>query len=182
MVSNNAYFSTNHLEASTRSRNLSFVMSFCRTHLSPNNNPLLWVIINAVCALASLTLLIMCIKGYEAGAQKVYLEYSVITTISWCIELGIKMRYHSPDWLLLLELLVAIYFTVDSTRTIYLWAALKQRPETLTYSLAVDFCIFIAGTVVDAIPLWRNKELTDPSVESDLSLNANKEPIQSQMV
>ena len=163
--------------------------SCCEQHLAPNNNPLLWVLVNGFCIVASASLLILTLTDQEESASSVYLPYSLVTTIIWCIELGIKMKYHAPNWQLFLELAVAFYFTFDSSRTIYMWTVVKDRPESLEYGLIFDTFIFTLGTMIDAIPFWTNKEHLAGETEqpvTDLELqvdtNVKKDSIESQLV
>jgi hypothetical protein len=162
-----------------------------KKHLSPNNNPLPWVIINGLCAVCSISLFILTVTGQEANARSVYVAYNLITTIIWIIELAIKIKYHAPNWQLIFEIIIVLYFVVDSMRTIYLWVVLNDRPSTLKYTLLFDSFIFILGTLIDAIPFWTNKDLlADEQVggqtPGDLELNVEgqteKEIVESQMV
>jgi hypothetical protein len=132
-----------------------------KKHLSPNNNRMLWVIINSLCSVSSISLLILTVIGHEAKARRVYVSYNLSTTILWMIQLTLKIKYHAPNWQLIVEFIIVFYFVLDSMHTIYLWVVLNDRPLTLKYTLALDSFIFILGTLIDAIPLllWTNKDL-----------------------
>jgi hypothetical protein len=99
------------------------------------------------------------------------------------------LKFHAPNWQLWIEMMVALYFLIDTTRTVYLWTARREEPESLKYSLIVDTIVFILGAGIDAIPFWTNMELLDAELEqapSDLQLeeDVNKVPekVVSQMV
>jgi hypothetical protein len=105
------------------------------------------------------------------------------------IQLALKIKYHAPNWQLIFEVIIVVYFVVDSMRTIYLWVVLNDRPVTLNYTLAFDSFIFIVGTLIDAIPFWTNKDLLaveEVGGQADLELKVEgqteKEMVESQMV
>ena len=160
-----------------------------KKYLSPNNNPMLWVIVNGLMAVCAISLFILSVTGQEAGARRVYVSYNLSTTIIWMIQLALKIKYHAPNWQLIFEVIIVVYFVVDSMRTIYLWVVLNDRPSTLKYTLAFDSFIFIVGTLIDAIPFWTNKDLLaveEVGGQADLELKVEgqteKEMVESQMV
>jgi hypothetical protein len=135
----------------------------CRQFLSPDNIPGLCVMLNGIIAIVSCILVTLAFTGHSIAL--VYLEYNLTSTILWCFELGIKfetLEGGRPTLKQMAELVVAVYFMVDSGLTIYMWTTGKR--ESVMVGMSMRALLF-AGAWVDSILYWRKKEQEYNSLE-----------------
>jgi hypothetical protein len=135
----------------------------CRQILSPDNIPGLCVILNGISAIVSCILVTLVFTGHNIAFM--YLEYNLISTILWCCTLGMKlepMEGMRPTLKQMAELVVALYFLVDSGLTIYMWTIGKR--DSITVGMAMRSLLF-TGAWIDSILYWRKKEQEYKSLE-----------------
>jgi hypothetical protein len=90
--------------------------------ISPDKAPLPWACINSFCFLWS-TLLIAAILRTAGPLERIYgtvlyLTWNLVTTVIWCIEIGLIILYRRRRSTLIhwIELIAAVYFFQDSIR------------------------------------------------------------------
>lgn len=93
------------------------------SRIAPEVNPMVWLIINSYCLALSYMMLLILIQAPDGSvlwkiASGQYFEYNFVTTIIWCIEIGVTMWY---DRIMhntftsgqVIEFLFAVYFIWD---------------------------------------------------------------------
>lgn len=131
----------------------------CRQHCVPENSPLLWVILNGLCAIVSISLFGLILSGHHQIVESVSMEYSIIRSMVWLLGIGLTLSHlseTSPSRKQWFAVVVAIYFLVDSVRTIYLWTLQRARGDSLLVDMCINVMIFTVSWI-DSILFWRKK-------------------------
>lgn len=116
---------------------------------SPEQSPLRWAVINAACFLASVAVFVDVLVAEtdvseRPAARASYLIWNFGTTIVWLFEVAtiIHYRYPALKWEHCVEILLAVYFTVDSIHLIYMWQIKKQDVEEELWDVAINAVVY----------------------------------------
>ena len=77
----------------------------------------------------------------------------------WLLGIGLTLSHlseTSPSRKQWFAVVVAIYFLVDSVRTIYLWTLQRARGDSLLVDMCINVMIFTVSWI-DSILFWRKK-------------------------
>ena len=117
--------------------------------VSPEQSPLRWAVINAICFLASVALFIdILIAEIDLSERLIaragYLIWNFGTTVVWLSEVAPTIQYSYPvlKWEHCVETLLAVYFTVDSFHLLYKWKIKKQDIEEELWDVAINAIVY----------------------------------------
>jgi len=149
----------------------------CQQQYVPERAPFLWVILNGICAVASIFLLTFDFFGLQITS--VYMAYNLARTTVWCLKIGLTLGYlreTRPTWQQFSALAVAFYFLLDTGRLIFQRARQGlNKSESLVIFLSIDV-ILLTIAWIDAIIFWRKKEQEYASLDLRENLGGGEDP------
>lgn len=138
--------------------------------MTPDQRPLMWSIINALCVAYSLILFYIALH-YDKGtnvvklADQTYLFYSFFTTIVWCMEstLNAFVGNQEDSMLLYFQFLLSVYFLGDSGFLLYQWKWKEQELEVVVLDTVVSGISYVAA-LVSTWELYQRRKGYDSSL------------------
>jgi len=118
---------------------------------SPQQSPLGWAVINAVCFLASVTLLIdvfiaQADLSERPVARAAYLVWNFGTTLVWLVEVSLSVNLSRLRWEHYVEIFLAAYFTVDSFHLLYKWKIRKQDIDEELWDVLINVAVYAVAS------------------------------------
>mmetsp|Transcript_25978 Transcript_25978/g.36617 ORF Transcript_25978/g.36617 Transcript_25978/m.36617 type:complete len:175 (+) Transcript_25978:35-559(+) len=116
----------------------------------PEKNPPFWIVVNGLCLLFSVVLLVLILIAEEESrgkkfAKRCYLLYDFVTTLVWCVEVGLIVWYHgnASSWERRIELLLASYFVPESSYALYRSKVKKQDLNTIFLTVVLSLLAYL---------------------------------------
>jgi len=106
--------------------------------------------VNSLCLLASVVLFMLITIAEEESrgknfATRCYLFYDFITTLVWCVEIGLMVWYHgnASNWESRIELLLAGYFASESSYALHRSKVKKQDLNTIFITVVLSLLSYL---------------------------------------
>ena len=156
---------------------LIFMLELCSSLLQgwePEANPLVWLGVNAVCLFGSVVVLALALsrdkKGHHVARQS-YLAYNLLTSLVWWTEVSLPVISRGLTALrgiwAKIELLVALYFLVDSVIVVNAWRLKKDHTASMVEDTAVNLAAYLYMVVLTGRTLWKRREYEHISRNSE---------------
>ncbi|KAL7559076.1 hypothetical protein ACA910_018427 [Epithemia clementina (nom. ined.)] len=152
----------------------------------PETNPLAWAIINFILFVWSGVLLCqICISGEEGAlrrphGQKLYIAWSLASTAFWCIPTGLTVWYRqeASTWAERIELLLALYFFIDSVQLLQMWTSpdkdIKAQLPDVIISTICFLVVFVAMARQSCAPKIQHQQ---SDIEQDIKAGGDSSNI-----
>lgn len=140
--------------------------------MTPDNNPLLWLILNFICFFTSLILIFVELRCEDDStimkfAVRSYLVYDLFTTIVWVIETAMelytagqvdndfKIEFTRSNTVVVLHMLFAVLFLWDSIIAVCKWKA-HEDIDILLISVFINAIVYFSACL-DTYSNYRNR-------------------------
>jgi hypothetical protein len=137
----------------------------------PEFNPFPWIVINALCCAWSVWL-IYALHDTDTPRERIlgthlYLIWNFVTTIMWCVEVGLIVSYSSPSWVRKVELVLAFYFMIEALQVAKDWKEPDNQIWLEYFDLSLNSLAYLFELYMSMKHLYRQCTALSVEPESD---------------